>query len=59
MSLEGSLVIASFELPDLDGAVFGGGGDLGVQGVECETGDAGIVPLEFQLGGGLGEVEFF
>lgn len=36
MAFEGSLVLAGFEFPHFDGAVFGGGGYFGIVGVEGE-----------------------
>jgi hypothetical protein len=57
VSAEGALEVASLELPDLDGAVLGAGGEGGVLGVEGEGGDVGLVPLEFELGRSDGYVE--
>lgn len=59
MSLEGALEVSGLELPDLDGAVLGGGGDLGVLGVEGESGDVGLVAFEFEFGRGFREIHIF
>ena len=51
VAFESSLEVACFEFPYFDGAVFGGGGDLSVGGVEGEGGDVEFVAFVFELGG--------
>lgn len=59
MSLEGALEVSGLEFPDLDGAVFRGGGDLGVLRVEGECGNVGLMAFEFELGRGFREIHVF
>lgn len=57
MSFEGSLEVASFHLPDFDGAIFGGGGELGELGMKCHGGDGVFVALHLKFGRGFGDVQ--
>ena len=54
VTFESSLEVSRFEFPNFDGAIFRGGGDLGIAGVEGQRGDVEFVAFEFELGGCFG-----
>lgn len=55
MAFESSLEVSRFEFPNFDGAIFRGGGDLGIAGVEGQRGDVEFVAFELEFGRGFGE----
>ena len=59
MSFEGAFEITCLKLPDFDGSVFGGGGELGVLRVEGQTGNVGFVPFQLEFRWCFEKVEIF